>query len=349
MASSGSSPLARLVARQHPQQPVGQILEVVQALADIGVARLGEAGAVFVPDPIHRRLGGQTVAHGLFQRPVPAPVVGEHPVGLQHLERGTGQALALVQHDVQPGLEGGQGQLQPRLLHRRIVGQQALGGQRRLVQHHMAEGQAVGELLALQPLGTMGRQLHVAQFVLGQQFARRHRFGQDHGDGLDVLDLFLVIAPLGAVLDDQDADGPSAAQQGGAQEGVIGVFAGLRAVGEGRVRRRVRQADRLGHARHLAHQALAGAQPGGVHGLGVQALGGEQLQLAGGAAQIDGADLGDHRAGDDANDHVQPVLRRRGARAGPAQSLADLAQEDPRSLVIAPPAGIMSPAPFGLM
>ena len=195
----------------------------------------------------------------------------------------------------------------------------------------MAEGQAVGELLALQPLGPVGRQFDVAQFVLGQQFARRHRFGQDHGDGLDVLDLFLVIAPLGAVLDDQDADGPSAAQQGGAQEGVIGVFAGFRAVGEGRVRRRVRQADRLGHARHLAHQPLAGAQSGGVHGLGVQALGGEQLQLARGAAQIDGADLGDHRAGDDANDHVQPVLRRRGARAGPAQSLADLAQEDPRS------------------
>ena len=32
-----------LEPRQHPQQPVGQILEVVQPLADIGIARLGEA------------------------------------------------------------------------------------------------------------------------------------------------------------------------------------------------------------------------------------------------------------------------------------------------------------------
>ena len=144
----------------------------------------------------------------------------------------------------------------------------------------MAESQAVGELLAFQPLGPVGRQLHVAQLVQRQQFARRHSFGQDHGDSLDVLDLFLVIAPLGAVLDDQDANGPAAAQQRGAQEGVIGVFARLGAIGEGRVRRGVRQADGLGHPRHFANQALAGPQPGVVHGVGVQTLGGEQLELA---------------------------------------------------------------------
>jgi hypothetical protein len=199
------------------------------------------------------------------------------------------------------------------------------------VQDDPADRQAVAELLALQPLGPVGRQLDVAQFVLFQQFAGRHRLGQDHGDGLDVLDLLLVIAPLGAVLDDQDADGPAAAQQGGAEEGVIGVFARFRPVGEGRMRRRVRQADGLGHPGHLADQTLAGTQAGVVDGVGVQALGGEQLQLARGAAQIDGADLGDHRPGDDPDHHVQPVLRRGRARAGPAQSLADLAQEDPGS------------------
>ena len=59
---------------------------------------------------------------------------------------------------------------------------------------------------------------------------------------------------------------------------------------------------------------------------GAKSFGGEQLKLAGGAPQIDGADLGHHGAGDDPHHHVQPVLRRRAA-AGPGQGLANLAQQ----------------------
>ena len=321
--------LARLVARQHPQQPVGQILEVVQPLADIGVARLGEAGAVLVAHPVHGGLGGQAVAHRLLKRPVPAPVVGEHAVGLQHLERGAGQALAALQHGVEAGLQRREPQLQPRLLHRRIVGQQPFGRQRRLVQHHVAEGEPLGEPLALQPFGAMRRQLHVSEFVRAQQFAGGHGFGQHHGDGLDVLDLVLVVAALGAVLHHQHANRPTSPQQRRAEEGVIGVLARLGPIGEAGVRRRVRQADGLSQPRDFAHQAFARAQAGVVNGLGVQALGGEQLELARSPAQIDGADLGHHGAGDDPHHHVQPVLRRCRAGARPAQRLADLAQEVP--------------------
>ena len=173
----------------------------------------------------------------------------------------------------------------------------------------------------------MRRQFDVAQLLLVQQFARGDGFGQDHGYGLDVLDLVLVIAPLGAVLHHQHANGAAAAQQRGAEEGVIGVFARFRTIGEGRMRRGVRQTDRLGGPRHFADQTLAGAQPGVVDGAGVQTFGREKLQLARGAAQIDGADLGDHRPGDDLHHHVQTVLSRGRARARPAQSLADLAQE----------------------
>ena len=189
----------------------------------------------------------------------------------------------------------------------------------------MAIGQALGETLSLEAFRPVRRDLDVAQLVLGQQFARRHGLGQDHGDGLDVLDFLVVIAPLGAVLDDQHADGPAAAQQGGAEEGVIGVFARLRPVGEAGVGRGVRQADGGGGARHLADQTLAGAQAGGVNGCRAQALGGEQFKLARGAAQIDRTDLGHHRLGDDANDGVEPVLGR--GRAG--HGFANLAKEVP--------------------
>ena len=47
------------------------------------------------------------------------------------------------------------------------------------------------------------------------------------------------------------------------------------------------QAVRLGGAGHGAHQALALQQAGDVHGLAAQAIGGEQLELARGPAQID--------------------------------------------------------------
>ena len=63
----GQVPLARLVAREEAQQAVGQVLEVVQPLADIGIAGLGEAGAVLVADPVHRGLGGQAGADRLLQ------------------------------------------------------------------------------------------------------------------------------------------------------------------------------------------------------------------------------------------------------------------------------------------
>lgn len=106
---------------------------------------------------------------------------------------------------------------------------------------------------------------------------------------------------------------------------MVGILARFGPVGEAGVGRGVRKADGGGGARDLADQSLARTQPGGVNGLGLQALGGEQFELAGGAAQIDRTDLGDHRLGDDADDGVEPVLGRR--RAG--HGFADLAKEVP--------------------
>ena len=61
---------------------------------------------------------------------------------------------------------------------------------------------------------------------------------------------------------------------------MVGVLAGLRPVGEGRVRRRVGQVERPALRRDLADQALAGLHAGAVDGLRVQALGGEQLSMS---------------------------------------------------------------------
>jgi hypothetical protein len=131
----------------------------------------------------------------------------------------------------------------------------------------------------------------------------------------------------GPVLDDQDPDGASAAQDRHPHHGAVGILAGLGTVGEGGVGGRVGQGQRLARADDHAGQALARAQPQGVHGLGVQPFSCEQLQVAAGPLEVDGADVGHHRDGDDVHHLVQARLRL--APAG--HRLADLAQQASRS------------------
>ncbi len=144
-----------------------------------------------------------------------------------------------------------------------------------------AVGQALGELQSLQALRLVRRQFDALQLGLVDQLAARDHLGQDHGDDLQVLDLVLGIDALGAVLHDQHADSPPAAQQGHAEEGVVRVFARFRTIGEGWVFGRVRQVQRPAQAHDLADQAFARLHAGIVHGGRVQALGGEQLQIVG--------------------------------------------------------------------
>ena len=84
---------------------------------------------------------------------------------------------------------------------------------------------------------------------------------------------------------------------------------------------RVRQRQGPRVAGDVADQAFADAQTGLVHGLLLQALGGEQLQDLAGAQQIDGADLRHHLAGDQLDRLVEPQLRRAAARHHVAQAL----------------------------
>jgi hypothetical protein len=67
------------------EQAVGEIVEVVQALAQVGVGLAQHPGAVVGLHPLHRRLRGQAGGHRLAHAPEPALVVGEHAEGLQNL------------------------------------------------------------------------------------------------------------------------------------------------------------------------------------------------------------------------------------------------------------------------
>ena len=71
---------------------------------------------------------------------------------------------------------------------------------------------------------------------------------------------------------------------------------------------RVRLVDGHGQLGAAADQALAALQQRVVHGAGVEAFGGEQLERAVLALEVDGAHLGHHQAGDLAHDLVEPGL-----------------------------------------
>ncbi len=169
----------------------------------------------------------------------------------------------------------------------------------------------------------MRRQFDVLQFGQADELAGRHDLGEHHGHGLEVVDLLLPIDPGGPVLHDQGPDRPAPAQERHAEEGVERVLPRLGPVGEARVQGGVGQVQGPSEPKDLADQALPRPKAGDVYGLGVQALGGEQLELARGATEVDRAHLRHHGVGDDADDLVQAALSRAAAR----HHLADLAQQ----------------------
>ena len=89
-----------VLAEQLVHQPVGELVEIVQALAQIGVGRAQHAGAGVRLHALDRGLGGEAGRHRLVQAVHPAAVVGEHAVGLEHVAvlAAVGDLAALEQH-----------------------------------------------------------------------------------------------------------------------------------------------------------------------------------------------------------------------------------------------------------
>ena len=77
---------------------------------------------------------------------------------------------------------------------------------------------------------------------------------------------------------------------------------------------RVRQGERFGRRGDQADQAFARPHGRQMHGLAVEAFGGEQLERSVGARDIERAHLGDHVRGDENDDAVEARLRGDGLR-----------------------------------
>jgi hypothetical protein len=110
----------------------------------IGLAH--HPGAVVGLHALDRRLGGQAGHHGLVHLVGPAAIVREHHIGLEHLAvlAGVGDVAALEQQ-VEVVAQRVERELEPLQLLARLVGDQFGDDHARLVQHHMAEPDALGD------------------------------------------------------------------------------------------------------------------------------------------------------------------------------------------------------------
>ncbi len=237
-------------------QPVREIVEIVQPLAQIRVGLAHHAGAVVRLHALDGRLGGEAGLHGLVHLVGPAAIVREHAIGFQHLAvlAAIGD-LAPLQHHVEVGAQGVERGVDALQFLLRIVGDDLRHHDARLMQHHVAEPDAVRDRQAVELQRAMrGRFLP----RLGErgELARCDGLREHHRGGLQRLFLVLRIGARGAVLHHQHAERIAGAQDRHAEERVINFFAGLRAEREGRMVLRVRKVQRLRIARHQADEAL---------------------------------------------------------------------------------------------
>ena len=148
MAFSGSCSLRRrvILPHQHAHQPVGEIVEIVQAVAQIGIGGAQHARAGVGLHALDAGFGGEAGHHRFAHLVQPALVVAEHAVGFEHVAMLAAVGdVAVLEQPVEIGAQGGDGRVEPLEFARHVVGDDIGDDHARLVQHHVAERDAVGQ------------------------------------------------------------------------------------------------------------------------------------------------------------------------------------------------------------
>ena len=96
------------------QQAIGDVGQVVEPIAQIGISLALQLGAGVVLDALDRGLSGQAGAHRLTQPAQPAAIVRDHSEGLQHVAVLAADAVvAAVDQIVDRGAHGADRRLEP--------------------------------------------------------------------------------------------------------------------------------------------------------------------------------------------------------------------------------------------
>ena len=298
----------RDLAGQYAQQPVGQIVEIMHAFAQIRIGRAHHARTVVALHALDRGLGGETRLHRFAQAVHPAAVMREHPEGLKHLRIFAAACIGTVDQFIDMGAQLLDRAIEPELLLGDILGDEILDHHARLMQHDVAQRYAIGERFAFHMMaahmGDIGGDVtrHIGEAT------RCDDLGQDHRRRLQRLFLFIAVMAPRAVLHDEHTDDDAVAQDRHAEEGMVGFFAGLRQVFEGRMGLRVGEIEELSLCRDGADEAFADLQFRQVDGFALQTFGGIEFQHLAGTHHIDGAYFRDHVGRDQHDDLVEPFL-----------------------------------------
>ena len=227
------APEALVVAGQHAQQPVGEIVEIMQPVADIGIGLAHHAGAGVVLHPLDRRFGRKPVLDRLGQPVHPAAVIGEHAVGFEDFAVIGGRLhVAMVEHGVDRDAHALQRIVEPRFFLLGILGDEIGDDDARVVQHHRAKRDAIGEADAGKHARPPEVDIRTRLDEIIEVGGGDH-FGQDCGRSQHRFGFVLAIMPPLGILHDEHAKRLAGPQNRHAEEGVIGIFAGFRAIGEG--------------------------------------------------------------------------------------------------------------------
>ena len=288
------------------QEAVRQVVEVVEPVAEVGVGDLGHAGAgggLFLFDS---RLGREAAGDVFLHPAHPALGIGEHAVGFEDLELFAVAGLGVREHPVDADAEFVDGGGELFHLAMRVVGDGIGDDDAGVVQPDMALGRAFLAGGAVEENGLLVARLHGGAFA--DEGAEFGHLGDHHGHDLDGVDLLLGEDAGLFRLHDQHAEGFAESLDGDAQHGAISLFPGFRHVAEAAGARRVIGVDDVAALGDAADEAFAEAHAGLVDGLGLEALGGAELERVLVAEEVDRADLAMHLFGDQPRDAVKARL-----------------------------------------
>ena len=132
------------------QQPPRQIVEIVRALAQDGIAQALHAQARFVLHALDRGFGGEAGAHRVAHALAPALVIGEQAIGLDHFAALAGQIEFAEDTSISStdSRKRADRLFQPLQFLDRIVGDHALDLDARLMQHDVADRDAFRQAFA---------------------------------------------------------------------------------------------------------------------------------------------------------------------------------------------------------
>ena len=135
-----------VAAGELAHQAIGEVVEIVQSLAQERIGLPQHARARVGLHALDRRLRGEPGHHRLLELVHPAAVVGKHAIGFEHVAvLAALDHVAMLEELVEIGAQGLDRRLQMRQLFLHVVGDVVGDDDARLVQHHVAERDALAE------------------------------------------------------------------------------------------------------------------------------------------------------------------------------------------------------------